>query len=104
MKVSLFEISYKKKYTFSRHSNLLRCTCTDFRVVPYLYDFLLQKSKENILKNIGIQNTLMIVEFHCLDKTHLLWDISQKQPQENKSQTGLEWRVWVNDDRIFVFG
>ncbi len=27
MKVSLFEISYKKKNTFSRHSNLLRCTC-----------------------------------------------------------------------------
>ncbi len=27
MKVSLFEISYKKKLTFSRHSNLLRCTC-----------------------------------------------------------------------------
>ncbi len=27
MKVSLFEISYKKKWTFSRHSNLLRCTC-----------------------------------------------------------------------------
>ncbi len=27
MKVSLFEISYKKKFTFSRHSNLLRCTC-----------------------------------------------------------------------------
>ncbi len=25
MKVSLFEISYKKKLTFSRHSNLLRC-------------------------------------------------------------------------------
>ncbi len=28
MKVSLFEISYKKKITFSRHSNLLRCTCS----------------------------------------------------------------------------
>ncbi len=28
MKVSLFEISYKKKLTYSRHSNLLRCTCT----------------------------------------------------------------------------
>ncbi len=27
MKVSLFEISYKKKWTFSQHSNLLRCTC-----------------------------------------------------------------------------
>ncbi len=27
MKVSLFEISYKKKWTFSRHYNLLRCTC-----------------------------------------------------------------------------
>ncbi len=27
MKVSLFEITYKKKLTFSRHSNLLRCTC-----------------------------------------------------------------------------
>ncbi len=27
MKVSLFEITYKKKWTFSRHSNLLRCTC-----------------------------------------------------------------------------
>ncbi len=27
MKVSLLEISYKKKLTFSRHSNLLRCTC-----------------------------------------------------------------------------
>ncbi len=27
MKVSLFEMSYKKKLTFSRHSNLLRCTC-----------------------------------------------------------------------------
>ncbi len=28
MKVSLFEITYKKKLTFSRHSNLLRCTCS----------------------------------------------------------------------------
>ncbi len=28
MKVSLFEVSYKKKWTFSRYSNLLRCTCT----------------------------------------------------------------------------
>ncbi len=27
-KVSLFEISYKKKITFSQHSNLLRCTCS----------------------------------------------------------------------------
>ncbi len=27
MKVSLFEITYKKKWTFSRHSNSLRCTC-----------------------------------------------------------------------------
>ncbi len=27
MKVSVFEISYKKKWTFSQHSNLLRCTC-----------------------------------------------------------------------------
>ncbi len=27
MKVSLFEISYKKKLTLSRHSNVLRCTC-----------------------------------------------------------------------------
>ncbi len=27
MKVSLFEITYKKKWTFSWHSNLLRCTC-----------------------------------------------------------------------------
>ncbi len=27
MKVSLFEITYKKKWTFSQHSNLLRCTC-----------------------------------------------------------------------------
>ncbi len=27
MKVSLFEISYNKKWTFSRHSNSLRCTC-----------------------------------------------------------------------------
>ncbi len=27
MKVSLFEITYKKKWTFSRHSNLLKCTC-----------------------------------------------------------------------------
>ncbi len=30
MKVSLFEITYKKKLTFSRHSNLLRCTCNSF--------------------------------------------------------------------------
>ncbi len=30
MKVSLFEITYKKKWTFSRHSNLLRCTCIYF--------------------------------------------------------------------------
>ncbi len=28
MKVSLFEITYKKKWKSSRHSNLLRCTCT----------------------------------------------------------------------------
>ncbi len=34
MKVSLFEITYKKKWTFLRHSNLLRCTCT-YRVVLY---------------------------------------------------------------------
>ncbi len=27
MKVSLSEITYKKKWTFSQHSNLLRCTC-----------------------------------------------------------------------------
>ncbi len=27
MKVSLFEITCKKKWTFSRHSNSLRCTC-----------------------------------------------------------------------------
>ncbi len=27
MKVSLFAINYKKKLTFSRHSNSLRCTC-----------------------------------------------------------------------------
>ncbi len=30
MKVSLFEIAYKKKWTFSRHSNLLRCTCISY--------------------------------------------------------------------------
>ncbi len=28
MKVSLFEITYKKKLTFSQHSNSLRCTCS----------------------------------------------------------------------------
>ncbi len=28
MKVSLFEISYKNKWTFSPYSNFLRCTCT----------------------------------------------------------------------------
>ncbi len=33
MKVSLFEITYKKKWTFSRHSNLLRCTC----IFMYIY-------------------------------------------------------------------
>ncbi len=33
MKVSLFEISYKKKWTFSRHSNLLRCTC----ISPHMF-------------------------------------------------------------------
>ncbi len=27
MKVSLFEISYKKKKTFSPYSNVLRCIC-----------------------------------------------------------------------------
>ncbi len=34
MKVSLFEISYKKKTTLSRHSNLLRCTCIFNNVCP----------------------------------------------------------------------
>ncbi len=28
MKVSLFEISYKKKNTFSPYSNVLRCICS----------------------------------------------------------------------------
>ncbi len=37
MKVSLFEISYKNKLTFPRHSNLLRCTCIQ-------YEFMLCKS------------------------------------------------------------
>ncbi len=36
MKVSLFEITYKKKWTFSRHSNLLRCTCTHFKIFHQL--------------------------------------------------------------------
>ncbi len=40
MKVSLFEITYKKKETFSRHSNLLRCTCmclrSSFKFVSYI--------------------------------------------------------------------
>ncbi len=28
MKVSLFEISYKKKFSFSRYNFFFRCTCT----------------------------------------------------------------------------
>ncbi len=36
MKVSLFEITYKKKWTFSQHSNSLRCTCR------YVYSKFLQ--------------------------------------------------------------
>ncbi len=32
MKVSLFEITCKKKWTFSRHSNSLRCTCNTWCV------------------------------------------------------------------------
>ncbi len=38
MKVSLFEISYKKNWTFSWHSNLLRCTCI-LGVARYMYSY-----------------------------------------------------------------
>ncbi len=37
MKVSLFEITYKKKLTFSRYSNLLRCTCIYIYIYIYIY-------------------------------------------------------------------
>ncbi len=43
MKVSLFEITYKKKLTFSRHSNLLRCTCIYIHTVytpTYLHIYI----------------------------------------------------------------
>ncbi len=50
MKVSLFEITYKKKFTFLRHSNLLRCTCTvtdlDINACPGQVDFLKGRVKE----------------------------------------------------------
>ncbi len=43
MKVSLFEISYKKKITFSRHSNLLRCTCIAFpkQVIAFITNIVI---------------------------------------------------------------
>ncbi len=37
--LSLFEISYKKKLTFSQHSNSLRCTC----VYIYIYNTYVQE-------------------------------------------------------------
>ncbi len=46
MKVSLFEISYKKKISFSPYCNFLRCTCIIYYVNQALY-FRPQKKKKN---------------------------------------------------------
>ncbi len=51
MKFSLFEISYNKKWTFSRHSNLLRCTCTQltkgvFFIILWRYTYFSKQQKE----------------------------------------------------------
>ncbi len=52
MKVSLFEITYKTKLTFSRHSNLLRCTCRLGAVLGVLQDRF-----ENLLNSIYFLHT-----------------------------------------------
>ncbi len=55
MKVWLFEISYKKKITFSRHSNLLRCTCISLQWsdIKYTSFFSLYITRAGWLANIS---------------------------------------------------
>ncbi len=70
MKASLFEITYKKKWTFSRHSNLLRCTCIN-EYCSYVQIYTdASKSLDN---KIGVAFT--VPEFHIGKEKDQWWVI-----------------------------
>ncbi len=71
MKVSLFEISYKKKNTFSQHSNFLRCTCV-FDCAKVYSQIILQVHFKYLAFKDGyyiteiIQSLLIVIVKHIL--------------------------------------
>ncbi len=70
--VSQFELNYWNKWTFPRHSNLLRCTCTCF--------FLLYKwtSNTSILCSFDLKKHTVTLPFPFLFLFYLLFDLFKK--------------------------
>ncbi len=92
MKVSLFEITYKKKITFSRHSNLLRCTCIHFIQIKwwlFIYMYIIKKYKyfKIINPKLDLQTELLYFK-KC-------WLINDN--------TGKQGKYWNDETHFFFF-
>ncbi len=94
MNVSLFEITYKKKITFSRHSNLLRCTCISiltFSKKNYVVDkaaipintVCMRQLKHSSLISTHMNCLLLLIE------AYFTWCPHQRQ--EDRLLTGSIW-------------
>ncbi len=85
MKVSLFEITYKKKITFSRHSNLLRCTCIYIYIYIHTHTWseLLVPLVNMIKEGCGNKCALLILFIYYLKNSQ-----KSKLSLENKN---LKW-------------
>ncbi len=108
MKVSLFEISYKKKITFSRHSNLLRCTCI------YIYIYIYISSRTHTHTHTHIQIDCLSVHtqlemFVSVKASLSLTTSSRSDSKWSKHDLHIQYMIYIfsdpsiNADRL-VFG
>ncbi len=61
-----FELNYWNKWTFPRHSNLLRCTCIHIRSESTVFWTFTQKSGGDSISPLDLQKLFVKVFQHCI--------------------------------------